>query len=697
VPRSFQVPTILIVDDDKGIQKLLEDHLSGQGFLAIAEKDGDWALRTFESREVHLVLLDLLLPGMNGFQVAERIRKHPRGGSTPIVMMSGIYKSSLHKSDARAKYGISGYLDKPFGPEQVDAVLRKHLGSRYPSPTQATLPVATEPERLADEGAHDEAAWVEEISQVTTHPNLTGEVAAGDGGTLAARPFPELLADAYRKHTSGALLLQRDKVKKLVYFRGGSPVFVKSNLLRECLGHVMVRAKMISEQECEESIRKMKKGGRQQGTVLIEMGRISPHNLVFALELQLQQKLYEIFAWTDGEWQLDTAAELPPATVELGMSAAALICEGVKRAWGDERARRALGPIDDQYVHPGADPLHRLQDAGLAPEEMALLESIDGTCTVKELRRRSAMAEGDLLRFLYAMRAAQVVTFRAEADADANERTIDTSSPPTLPGQMAYRDPPPPTRKRRGMIPDVPTGEVQSLGNPEEVEIRSRLVAQLKAMRKMDHFAVLGLGRDATKDQVKRAYFALAKSYHPDKNFQAQSPEVRKLAGEILQVVGRAHDTLVDDEGRERYLRELAQGVKQSLTDEVSRILAAEGRFERGEELLRGRQFAEAHRAFAEAVGIYPDEGEFHAYLAWSLFQSDPKDRAKVRSAMDSLEHAIRLNPKVDKAYLFLGYIHKATGRPDKAEKEFEKAIQCNPDCTEALRELRLLGKAKRT
>ena len=60
------------------------------------------------------------------------------------------------------------------------------------------------------------------------------------------------------------------------------------------------------------------------------------------------------------------------------------------------------------------------------------------------------------------------------------------------------------------------------------------------------------------------------------------------------------------------------------------------------------------------------------------------------------IEQAVNLNPKMDKGYLFLGYIHKATGRPDRAERQFEKAIQCNPDCTEALRELRLLGKQRR-
>ena len=54
------------------------------------------------------------------------------------------------------------------------------------------------------------------------------------------------------------------------------------------------------------------------------------------------------------------------------------------------------------------------------------------------------------------------------------------------------------------------------------------------------------------------------------------------------------------------------------------------------------------------------------------------------------------LSPKLDKGYLFLGYVHKATGRPDKAEKQFERALQSNPDCTEALRELRLIGRIRK-
>jgi len=118
----------------------------------------------------------------------------------------------------------------------------------------------------------------------------------------------------------------------------------------------------------------------------------------------------------------------------------------------------------------------------------------------------------------------------------------------------------------------------------------------------------------------------------------------------------------------------------------------AEAKFQLGEELLKERQYKAAHRLFEEAVQIYDQAAQFHAYLGWSKFQMQPEDPSAAEAALDTLQRAINLNPKVDKSYLFSGYIYKALGRMDQAETHFEKAIQCNPDCTEALHELKSLS-----
>jgi tetratricopeptide (TPR) repeat protein len=188
----------------------------------------------------------------------------------------------------------------------------------------------------------------------------------------------------------------------------------------------------------------------------------------------------------------------------------------------------------------------------------------------------------------------------------------------------------------------------------------------------------------------------LAKQYHPDRLAISASAEIRMLADEIFGLISLAHDVLTDDARRQSYQEELSMGAKRGVSSEVSKILSAEGLFQKGEVALRKREYAQARQFFEQAVKLCPDEGEFHAYLGWTIFQTDPKNEEMVRLSRDELNQAISLNPKVDKSYLFLGYIYKAMNYKEMAEHEFEKAIQCNPDCTEALRELRLFNMRKK-
>jgi DNA-binding response OmpR family regulator/curved DNA-binding protein CbpA len=703
--------TALIVDDDRAIQRLLADALTREGFTVLVEKDGEWAVKTFEQKQVDIILLDLLLPAINGFEVARRIRMLPKGKTVPIVFVSGIYKSSAHKQDAVNRYQIHDFLDKPINMKLLYRALKTALGDRYPSKEVARKEReavdAAAPEPFADITAQQEVAEVEEVSKVTRLPVTVR-------GNFAQRPFPELLAELYRWRATGALLLRREKVKKIVFFREGRPYFIKSNLLSECLGKIMVREKMISEEECEESLKRMKGSGRQQGTVLIEMGCISPHNLVYGLSMQLQTKLYDIFAWNQGDYQFNPKAELPSEATTLDVTTAAIIYEGVRRTFDEARLAQVMPDVENLYVHPSADPLYRFQEIGMDEEEIALLTAIDGHKTVATLSALALLPPLQTLQFIYAMKCAQMVDLTPESAAGPVEVRFKpvpgegAPEPPPIPSRPAgsgWQKSIPPTpapkqpvmaRAAASLLPELSGLHGIPGGAPEERDLRERLAQIATQFKRMDYFQILGIQPQATKDEIKRAYFGLAKEYHPDKHFGTYSAEIRNLAAEIFDLVTTAHDTLTDQEDRERYLAELAKGVKKEVSDAVSKILAAEGKFQKGDEMLRKRSYREAHQLFDEAVSLYPEEGEFHAYLGWALFQMSPRDEAAAQKAMDHIETAIRLNPRLDKSYLFLGYIYKATGRPDKAEKQFEKAIQCNPDCVEALRELRILGKGRR-
>jgi len=686
---------VLVVDDDRNVQRMLADALTRAGFRVTVERDGEAALAAFERQPFDVVLLDVLLPALNGYEVARRIKSTPRGEGTPVLMLSGIYKTKMHQAQAVERHGAAGFVEKPFKLNQLFGKLEGVLGERFPKPpppppSNGSPEPASEP--LADPRARAEASLVEFTAAESTAAEPAADEAgiraapasapAVDRGSFAARAFPELLADLHRRRSTGGLLLRRDKVKKIVFFRAGAPESVKSNRLSECLGRVMVRERMISEADCEESLKRMKTSGRQQGTVLIEMGCISPHNLRYALELQLRLKLLEVFGWTRGEFQFNPRAQPPSETVRLQMSTAGIVHEGIKRSYDTTRIKKALGEIAGKYVHPAEDPLFAAQDMSLGEEEAGLLALMDGSRTVRELRRRGPLSPLDTDRFLYALLCSQMVELRTE------RRT--GPPPPRLQATVA---------RAPGDRPWDEDEEVLELEDEvpgdDEGHLRERLLGALAAMRRMDYFELLGLRHDAPPDAVRSAAVELLREYRVDG--PASSAEVETVVHQIAELVGKAHDTLVDPASRDRYRAELrVGGVKHEVGEAVGRMLEAESAFRRGEQLLAAGNVPGAHAAFSEAVRLQPDEGEFLALLGWTTHARAPSDAVAGREALTFLAEAVERSPTLDRAHLYKGHVHKALGQTGEAQGEYEKAVECNPGCTEALRELSILTWAAR-
>ena len=88
----------------------------------------------------------------------------------------------------------------------------------------------------------------------------------------------------------------------------------------------------------------------------------------------------------------------------------------------------------------------------------------------------------------------------------------------------------------------------------------------------------------------------------------------------------------------------------------------------------------------------YPEEGEYHAYYGWAYYLLKPEAPGRLREALEHVLKGRKLAPAREKPYLFLGRLYKAANRDKIAERMFARAVQLDPDCVEALRELRLLN-----
>jgi len=124
---------ILVVDDDSNICELLRLYLEKEGYHVIITQDGDSAVNAFQEHNPDLVLLDIMLPVLDGWQVCREIRKSSR---TPIIMLTA--KGEVFDKVLGLELGADDYVTKPFDMKEVlarvKAVLRRAEGAKNAEP-----------------------------------------------------------------------------------------------------------------------------------------------------------------------------------------------------------------------------------------------------------------------------------------------------------------------------------------------------------------------------------------------------------------------------------------------------------------------------------------------------------------------------------------------------------------------------------
>ena len=109
-------PRILVVDDDQVIQQLLKVNLELEGYAVEVASDGEEALVLFDQFQPDLVLLDIMMPKLDGWEVARRLAEIT-GGPVPIVLLSArAQESDVQKGN---DLGVAAYVTKPFDPIQL--------------------------------------------------------------------------------------------------------------------------------------------------------------------------------------------------------------------------------------------------------------------------------------------------------------------------------------------------------------------------------------------------------------------------------------------------------------------------------------------------------------------------------------------------------------------------------------------------
>jgi two-component system cell cycle response regulator len=120
-----RIPQIMVVDDDPDTVSILARHLQREGFVAIEAISGAECLRLVHEHRIDVILLDLMMPDMDGFQVCRSLKQDPATAEIPVIMITA--RDDL---DARAegmRLGVSDFLAKPVFRRQLANRIRAQL------------------------------------------------------------------------------------------------------------------------------------------------------------------------------------------------------------------------------------------------------------------------------------------------------------------------------------------------------------------------------------------------------------------------------------------------------------------------------------------------------------------------------------------------------------------------------------------
>jgi CheY-like chemotaxis protein/curved DNA-binding protein CbpA len=476
----------------------------------------------------------------------------------------------------------------------------------------------------------------------------------GLSGSLEQLPIPALLHHLHGLRATGVLHLVDGKKRKWIQLRDGYPRAVRSNLVNECLGNYLVRTGKISQAAFAES-RRRTRPGRLQGEILVAMEILSEEEITASLRAQADEKLFELFGWESGAYRFENGASLERAnSLGLERSPANLILHGVRDRFPLKKIEDFICSNADRFLAHADSPFYQFQEVDLDVHHQDLLAGLDGSNRLAEFLQ----SDEDLKRTLYALLAFGLLELQ---DGDIQQ-----------PARQPRRSARPPKRC-------------------ENADLTSRLMVQVERMKSQTYFEILGITESASEDETRAAFEREAERMHPDR-YSRSGEAVAHLAKEVFAHLRMAYQTLMDPRRRTEYMLNQRRDERDvAHREESHRALEAETQFQQGQRLLTERAYEQALGFFGRALELYPAAGEYHAHYGWALHMCHPDDPSIAAEAIEHVRRGIKLAAHRETSYLFLGRLCKATGRIAAAEKMFTRAVQIQPGCVEALRELRLI------
>jgi CheY-like chemotaxis protein len=457
---------ILVVDDSPTIRKIVETILIKRDYQPVSAADGIEALDKLDEAPVDLVLLDFVMPRMNGYQFCRELRAREGLKQLPVVLMSA--KGDKIRNQFVLQTGAIDAITKPFDARGLIAVVegaleRKKGGRARPIPEADKMPIEEPRESLfpgpislsddpglrkieaarafsqalgdrlvpglvklagsrvqADllQQALDEAITAETLAELGTLLRTLDfgedhqDVLSGDVGVISIAEIVQLLQ---MQRQSGALSVLTPDAEVTLCLKAGTLDYAGSRGLpaEYLLGRYLVHAGAVSRNDLDTVLENPAGSQRLLGEKLVQLRLASEAQVQSALVQQTSELLYEVVRWKKGRFRCIAAATNPIAEkAALGLSIGGLVMEGFRRV---DEWQLIEGSFDfNEVLFPDQAAIANISEPSkLTALEHSVLEAINGERTVREIVDTMGGSSFELCRILYQFLNSRLVRRRA--------------------------------------------------------------------------------------------------------------------------------------------------------------------------------------------------------------------------------------------------------------------------------------------
>lgn len=208
-------------------------------------------------------------------------------------------------------------------------------------------------------------------------------------GNLKTISLPDIFQLIFSTKKTGLLVISKEDIKKEIYFKDGFTVYATSTEERDLFGNLLLKMGRISKVELDKVLRE-KKEGKKIGSTLVEMNLFTREEIMDCLRLQIEETIYSLFGWKDGEFDFIGGKAPPPGSIQTELNPMNIIMEGTRRIDEWTELKKILPPYNANLMLEKIPDL-RTEEIHLSRNDILVMAGIGSGKKMGDLLKESSL------------------------------------------------------------------------------------------------------------------------------------------------------------------------------------------------------------------------------------------------------------------------------------------------------------------